>query len=410
MALDLAILTIGDELLSGEISDTNTRRIAGHLASRGWRIAEARTVADRNADIAQALITMAGERDAVIVTGGLGPTEDDRTARAAAEAFALRLTPSNEALVQIRAYFEERGRVMAPANEKQALLPKGTEVLPNSCGTAPGFSLNYGDTLFYFLPGVPIEMETMLLEQVLPRVQQKFPKAAALRERHIRIFGLSEPKVEELLTSRPMPPGIELGFGVDYPLVIVKLRGSDEALLDRMAANVERLLARFVAARGDQSPAAYMGELLRGKGKRLALAESCTGGLIAQMITDAPGASDYFIGAAVTYHNKAKQAWLGVPPELLDTHGAVSAPCAEAMALGMLRTSGADLALAVTGIAGPDGGSEEKPVGTVFIALACRGGDPVRVQQFEFGGDRHKVRRMTAHMAIDWVRQNLLQS
>jgi len=409
MALDLAVLTIGDELLSGELPDTNTGRIARALAGKGWRIGESRTVSDRMTDIAQALITMAGERDAVIVTGGLGPTEDDRTARGVCEAFGLRLAPCEEARSQVHAWFERRSLAMPPANEKQALLPEGARVLENLIGTAPGFELCYGESLFYFLPGVPSEMEPLLHEQVIPRLMRRFPEQKALQERHIRLFGLSEPKVEELLTSRPLPAGIELGFGVDYPVVIVKLRGTDGALLDKMAANVERLLSRFVIGRGEQSLAAYLGELLRQRNLRLALAESCTGGLASALVTGVPGASEYFVGAALSYHNRAKAAWLKVPWDLIENEGAVSAPCALAMALGMLKTSGADIAVSITGIAGPEGGTAEKPVGTLFIALAAKGLDAPRVQRYQFHGDRERIRLMSAYMALDQVRKYLLE-
>ncbi|MDW7644294.1 MAG: CinA family nicotinamide mononucleotide deamidase-related protein [Desulfuromonadales bacterium] len=407
--MDIAVLTIGDELLSGELADTNTRRIARQLSPHGYGLRESLCIGDEKEDIEEALVALAARREVVIVTGGLGPTADDLTAAAAAHAFGLPLESNDEALRLIRQHFARLGVDMHPRNDKQALLPQGAALMPNPKGTAPGFSLKWHSATLFFLPGVPAEMAAMLEESVLPALWQRQGGQPPRQERLLKVFGLSEPRVEELLSRQPLPDGVQLAFGVDFPLVIVKLRcARPEAaeLLDRGEAQARQALGDFVVATGSQTLAENVARRLIDSGSTLALAESCTGGLIATWLTDLPGASAFLERGAVTYANSAKQDWLQVPEQILLEQGAVSDACALAMAAGIRRAAGTRLGIAVTGIAGPDGGTAQKPVGTVFIALSAA--DEERAKGYRFRGDRHQVRTLAACMALDWIRRYLL--
>jgi len=340
----------------------------------------------------------------VITTGGLGPTADDLTARSAARACRRRLVLNEEALQLIRQHFRRLNRQMHPGNEKQALLPHKCRVLENHRGTAPGFQLELNGAALYFLPGVPDEMEAMLRDKIVPELQALLPSRLALQEKVVKIFGLAEPQVEEHLHRCSLPPDIEVAFGVDFPLVLVKLRGSGEQaeLLDRAELQVRKILGDYVVGVESETLPGNVGRLLTDQGATLALAESCTGGMIAKLLTDIPGASAFLERGAVTYANSAKHDWLQVSPEILTRQGAVSRECAVAMAQGIRMVSGTDLGLAVTGIAGPDGGTVEKPVGTVYIALASA--ELTRVEEFRFGGSRERIRTLTSYTALDWLR------
>jgi competence/damage-inducible protein CinA-like protein len=403
--LDIAVLATGTELLSGELSDSNSAAIARALASIGLSLREIRVVGDREQDIAEALLQLSGRYPVVITTGGLGPTADDLTARAAARACQRRLVLHDEALLQIRQYFQHLRREMHPGNEKQALLPQKCRVLENLRGTAPGFQLQLNGAELYFLPGVPDEMAAMLLDMVLPDLQRRQPDRLALLEKVVKVFGLAEPQVEDFLRQAPLPAAVEVAYGVDLPLVLVKLRaaGAQSELLDRAEFLVRKTLGDHVIGCGTETLQGNVCRLLTDHGTTLALAESCTGGMIAKLLTDIPGASAFFERGAVTYANSAKHDWLQVPAEILVRQGAVSPECALAMAQGIRQAARTELGLAVTGIAGPDGGSAEKPVGTVFIALASA--TTTRVEEFRFGGSRERIRTLTSFTALDWLRR-----
>ncbi len=408
MSLNIAVLATGDELINGEMADTNTSRIASILGAQGYAVRESRVVGDVEEEIEGALRDLAGKREVVIVTGGLGPTEDDLTARIAARAFGRRLVLNDEALAQIRAFFAERNMEMNPRNEKQALLPLKSSILGNRLGTAPGFTLHQQNCDLFFLPGVPKEMVDMLEQQVLPRLLERSGGSAPLQERILKVFGLSEPGVEEAFGGAALPEGVILAYGVDYPFVHVKLRASGDTaaeLLDRAELQARQLLDPYVFANGQETLAGNVGRMLTDAGLTIALAESCTGGQVSGMLTELPGASAFFERGAVTYSNVAKHEWLQVPIEILQNHGAVSEACALAMAQGIRSTACSDLGLAITGIAGPDGGTPEKPVGTVFLALSD--GQNEQVKGYRFSGEREKIRRMASCMALEWVRRYL---
>lgn len=407
--MKIAILTIGDELLNGDLADTNTAAIARALLDNSLPVREAATVGDGEEDIVAALRRLAGTHDAVIVTGGLGPTEDDRTSRAAARAFSRSLSLNDKALQQIRARFLSWKRQMHPRNEKQALLPGRSTVIANQNGTAPGFCLQEGSADLYFLPGVPGEMLAMLNEYVIPSLLNRFPNPALNCQRILTVFGLAEPDVEARIHRDGLPEGVALAFNVVFPMVHVKLRARGEnahRLVDRAELAVRKTLGDFVVGIDDESLASTTARLLSAAGVILALAESCTGGLVAKLLTDQPGASTFLERSVVTYANSAKVNCLNVPGELLDRHGAVSAECAAAMVRGVHSKALTDISLAVTGIAGPAGGTIDKPVGTIFLAMKSRRGE--RVERFNFSGSRDQIRLRTACTALDWLRREAL--
>jgi nicotinamide-nucleotide amidase len=366
------------------------------------------SVRDVQSEIVEALTFLTRRAEVLIVTGGLGPTADDLTAQAAAVAFDRPGEVHAEALAQIHRHFARLGLAMHPRNEKQARLPRGVDILPNSNGTAPGFRLREQGCEVFFLPGVPAEMTAMLAQSVLPALTARLAPAEVLHERVLKVFGLSEPKTEARLDSLRLPTGVLVAFGVDFPFVHVKLRVSGDsaaALLDQAERQVRQTLGDFVFATGDDSLAAIVARHLTTAGQTLALAESCTGGWIAKLLTDLPGASAFLERGAVAYANSAKRDWLQVPERLFEEHGAVSSECALAMARGIRLSAGTDLGLAVTGIAGPEGGTPAKPVGTVFIALATTTTE--RVKGYRFPGNRDHVRLLTACMGLDWLRRHL---
>jgi competence/damage-inducible protein CinA-like protein len=401
----IAVLATGTELLSGELSDSNSAVIARQLAGVGLQLAEVRVVGDSEADISAALKQLAEHSRVIICTGGLGPTSDDLTARAAARACEKKLVLNDEALQLIKNHFRRINRPLQPGNEKQALLPHKCRLLENRRGTAPGFHLRRNETDLYFLPGVPDEMAAMCQELVIPDLQRFIPERLARLEKIVKVFGLAEPQVETLLHQAVLPGEVEVAFGVEMPVVLVKLRSSGEhaVRLDRAELLARKALGDHAFGGADATLSGVVCQLLTDHGTTLSLAESCTGGMIAKLLTDNPGSSAFLERGAVTYANSAKHDWLQVPAEVLARQGAVSRQCAVAMAEGIRRTARTDLGLAVTGIAGPTGGTADKPVGTVFIALA--GAATTRVEEFRFGGNRERIRTLTSYTALDWLRR-----
>lgn len=409
----ISTLSIGDEVLFGEIVDTNAAHIATRMYDEGFMVQRHLCVGDNEFDIVDAIETLAGSNDFVIATGGLGPTVDDITAKAAAKAAGRRLVLNDEALDHLRRFYERAGREMVPSAEKQCLLPAKAPLVPNPVGTACGFMLPYKGTYFFFVPGVPVEMKRMLEETVIPAVRSRKKDERQLRTRMFRVFGLSETQIEGRLKDVAQPAdGLSVAYCVNFPEVFVKLRieGDDEArlsaVLDEGCAKTREKLGDFLFAEGEDTIDAVVARLFREKGVTLSLAESCTGGLIAKRVTDMSGSSAYFLEGAVTYSNGAKSRVLDVPAEIIEEKGAVSSAVAMAMARGIRRKSGSDIALAVTGVAGPDGGTEEKPVGTVYLALA--GPSDCKAKHYKFFGDRDRIRAITAFTAMDWLRRYLL--
>ncbi len=402
-----AILSIGTELTRGEIVNTNSAWLSAELTAAGFNVAAMQTVADDMDGMVASIRLVASAHRLVVVTGGLGPTTDDLTTAAAARAAGVALVRDESALLAIRRRVEGRGRTLNAGHEKQADLPAGVAVLPNAIGTAPGFSIAIGDTLLFFLPGVPREMKRMFTEQVLPRIRPSAPNNT--HQIRLRTYGLGESLVGQALADvEGTHAGVTLGYRVHFPEVDVKVNARassrdvarDVAL--RAAADVRSRLGDVVYGEGDETFAEMVGRSVRGRGYLLALAESCTGGLISRMLTRQP-ASDFFIGGAVTYANSAKTRLLGVQEDTLRYHGAVSAEVAAEMAEGVRRVCETHVGLAVTGIAGPTGGSQEKPVGLVYWSVAHPGGTIVRHKVFQ--GEREEVQTAAAYAVLDDLRR-----
>ncbi len=407
--MNIVCISIGNELLNGEITDTNKQWLGRALQEAGYTLTEAITVGDDSARIRATIEYCMDARYAIIVTGGLGPTGDDITARAAAQAFKLRLVLSDDALEMVRGSFRRRGKPCPPGNEKQALLPQKSQPLENSCGTAPGFILRYNNIPAFFLPGVPQEMQTMFERQVLPRLRTSIPAQERVPVRTLYTFGVSEAELEQRLSRLGFAEDVQLRYRLDGPQVLVRveaLTGGHNALDAAVALIANELGLSLLKGEHVTLPAATATALHCAK-LNLALAESCTGGLIAKLLTDQPGSSTFLERSAVAYANSAKRDMLGVPVQVLTQHGAVSRECAAAMASGVRQRAKTDIALAVTGIAGPKGGSIEKPVGTVYIALATA--KEIEVRNFTFDGSRAAVREHTAYTALDWIRRVALQ-
>jgi len=402
-----AVLTIGDELLNGTVIDTTTAWIGEKLSALGIQTGEAVTVGDAEQVIGDAVTRLHTNYPVVIVCGGLGPTEDDLTARSAAKALRNQLVVNGTALQQIRDYFHKTRRKMPPANEKQALIPAKARVLQNHQGTAPGFVITDTHGSIYFLPGVPLEMRAMFSEQIQPELQNHFATSAC-RERVLHFFGMAEPEVEKQINRLTLPEDVSIAFGLDSPVVLVRLRcktAGGQSRLDQAEEIISKALGAWIVGCDDQTLPQRLVERMARAGKTLSLAESCTGGLIAALITEVPGSSAVLERSGVTYANSAKQHWLQVSEQLLNDQGAVSAACASAMARGIRDAAHTDLAAAVTGIAGPGGGTEDKPVGTVYIAYADARG--VQVQRSLFHGSRRKIRLQTAFTVLQGLLKRL---
>jgi len=406
------VLTIGDELLRGEIVDSNKSYLSDRLLSLDIETRFHSSVRDDPADMIEAFERAKSRSEIVLVSGGLGPTRDDLTIEILAQAFGRKLVLHEPSLEAIRSFFERFGRTMAKNNEKQAWFPEGAEVLANPVGTAPGTMLREGDTLFFCMPGVPRELHQMMDEQVLPRVAASRPGGRVVRSRMLRTFGMGESNLDELLADVAQDGDVVLGFRTSFPDNFLRplTRGDTaeeaDARLAEVVATIRERLGPMVYGEGDEALESVVGAALARAGKTVAVAESCTGGGIGERFTRVPGSSAYFLGGVVAYANAAKAELLGVPAPLLEEHGAVSEPVVRAMAEGVRERLGSDFGIATTGISGPDGGTDEKPVGTVWIAVAQEGG--TRAECFLFPFERERHRQVTAQVALDWIRRALL--
>jgi nicotinamide-nucleotide amidase len=404
-----AVLSIGTELTRGELVNSNASWLGAELTAIGFEVVEHVAIDDHTGRIVSTLQTLAGHASVVVSTGGLGPTTDDLTTESVATALGVRLVRDDPSLENIRRRFERLGRTMTASNAKQADFPEGADILPNPVGTAPGFAVRLGQSVAYFLPGVPREMKKMFEDQVAPRIRSLAPNNRF--QSHLRTFGLPESAVGERLAGVEQAfAGTTIGYRAHFPEIEVKVlaRGASLAaareLCGRATAEVRSRLGTHVFGETDDTFAGIVGRALRAHGWTLAIAESCTGGLVGHLLTREPGASDFLLLDAVTYANSSKSSVLGVNEETIRWHGAVSSEVAAAMADGAKRVSGADVALSLTGIAGPSGGTEGKPVGTVYIALARPDG-PTQVSHRVFGGDRSQVQTLAAYAGLQMVRE-----
>jgi nicotinamide-nucleotide amidase len=409
------ILATGEEIRSGAVIDSNSSHIAQKLEEAGIHVVRHNCVGDDFNALVSILHEIAKRSDLAVVSGGLGPTEDDLTAAAAAKAAGVDLAFDPLALKTVEAFFAARNRKMTEISRKQAMLPEGAECLSNPVGTAPGFCLTINQCLFFFLPGVPHEMRQMLATSVLPRIFELLGKNRYFyRVKTLSSFGLTESlTAERLYGFESAFADIKLGLRVKFPEIQIKLytSGSNEddlnARLTRASCWVmEKIENHIFSEKGDSMPK-VIGDLLKERNETLAIAESCTGGLISDMITDVPGSSDYFIFSAITYSNQAKEEVLGVSISTLKKYGAVHEQTAKEMAAGVRRVSGATYGLSTSGIAGPDGGTKDKPVGTICIGLATPHGSNGR--RFTFTDyDRARNKQFFAMIALDILRRGLL--
>ncbi|MED5262192.1 MAG: competence/damage-inducible protein A [Myxococcota bacterium] len=407
------ILTIGDEGLRGEIVDSNKAYLAEQLLTLDIECHYQVSVRDNPADMEDAFRRATERSDVVLVSGGLGPTRDDLTTKVLAATFGRPLVLDEDSLEVIRAFFRRVGREMSENNAKQAYFPKDADVLANPEGTAPGFMIEVERTAIFCLPGVPRELRRMMEEQVLTRLAKRSMRrgAGVSRSRLLRTFGIGESSLDRELEDLAADSDLELGFRTAFPDNYLRpvARGATaeeaEARLEELVGALRKRLGPLIYGEGDERMPMVVGRLLRERGLRLAVAESCTGGAIAEQVTSVPGSSEFFSGGVVAYSNSSKSALLGVSSETIETVGAVSEPVVRAMAEGVRERFGADLGLATTGISGPGGGSEEKPVGLVHVGLSAPEG--VHCDQFIFALDRARHRVLTAQVGLDWVRRSL---
>lgn len=402
------ILCVGTELLMGKVVNTDAQYLSQELAKIGVSVYRHTTVGDNPGRLRESFLTALGRSDIVILTGGLGPTMDDLTKETVAEAMGLRMALHKDSLDRIASYFSKLGRAMTPNNEKQALFPEGSTVLPNDRGTAPGCIVEAGGKAVIILPGPPRELTYMYEHEALPYLEAR--SDARFHTVYLRFFGIGESELENRLrdlmeaqTNPTIAPYASSGEVTLRLTASAEDLGRAKELLGPVEAEIRRRVGQYVYTSEYASMAETAVRTLAGRGLTLALAESCTGGMLSSMLVDVPGSSDVLIGSVVSYSNEAKVSMLGVKRETLEAHGAVSGQTALEMARGVLQKPGADYALAVTGIAGPGGGTPERPVGLVWVALARKCDGYVETRKLQIPRERDYVRRISCLNALDML-------
>jgi nicotinamide-nucleotide amidase len=409
--LNAEIIAVGSELLTPQRVDTNSLFITDQLNVLGIEVTMKTIAGDDRARLTAVIAAAILRSDAIVLTGGLGPTEDDVTRDAVGAALGLGQAYHPEVEAEIEARFKRAGRKMAENNKRQALILDTAEILPNDRGTAPGQWIEKGGRVVMLLPGPPNEMKPMFAAQCIPKLQLKLPPLA-IRTRVYRVAGMPESDLDQLIapvyTKYTNPATTILAAPSDIQIHLRARCSTEreaEILLAEVGAPIEELLGERIYSRNGDPLEAAVGALLRSRQVTLSVAESCTGGMLAEHITAVPGSSDYFLGGFLTYTDAMKIALLGVDPALIAQHTAVSEEVAIAMAKGAMQKTASNFALSVTGVAGPTGGSEANPVGTVFIGMAHAAGAEAR--RFRFFGDRSRIRVMTVQTALDWLRKKL---
>ena len=409
--LNIQCLMTGNEVMSGDTIDTNSAHIAQVLGANGLTIARRVTVNDDINQLLSELSDMVRTADIVIMNGGLGPTIDDLTAEVLALLADEPLVIHPDAEAQLLAWCERRGQLPNEANLKQRLLPRSAEIIPNARGSAPGIDITVGDTRLFATPGVPSEMRDMM-PLIIERIESQWGARAHANVMRLHTFGLGESNAQQLINSSGFdwPESVELGFRASAPTMEIKLTVADTKDLPAQQACADHIAALFgdhILGTGETSIGQSMVELLSERGLTLTTAESCTGGLIASLITQIPGSSKAFHAGFVTYDDAIKSSVLGVRQSDLDQYGAVSKAVVEQMALGALRASNADYAIAVSGIAGPDGGSIDKPLGRVWIAYGSS--SDLRTIELTWPLPRILFQTMVAAAALDLLRRHILE-
>jgi len=407
-----AILSTGDELTTGKVVDTNSVFIADRLFSIGIKVAAVLKVGDDREKLLWAMRQAAGLGEVVIGTGGLGPTADDLTSEVVAELLGCPLVQNEEIAAALRKRFEVRGIPWTANNLKQALFPQGAEILPNPVGTAPGFRVSFGENkTLSWLSGVPQEMTAMFDQTVMPWIVAMRGGQDQIFSQAFKVYGLTESKLDDLVKPIELEPGIKLSFRAHYPDLTLRVTvagaSEEQRRFIETCKRIRLILGSHIYAEGDTTLEQRVGQLLSERHRTLALAESCTGGLISHRITGIAGSSAYYLGGVTSYANDVKVKLLGVTPATLEKYGAVSQETALEMSHGIRERIGADFGLSVTGIAGPSGGTPEKPVGTVWISIAQAKNHEARL--FQFHGDRERIILGTSQAALNWLRLALLE-
>ncbi|MGE5445278.1 MAG: competence/damage-inducible protein A [Ignavibacteriales bacterium] len=410
--MKVEIITTGDEIMGGVTLDTNFHWAAEKLVGLGFELRFHTTVGDDEENITEAFRTATKRAQAVIVSGGLGPTSDDLTAAVASRFFGVPLELNSVALDMIENRFNERGYRFSEINKKQAYVPQGSKILKNFWGTAPGFQFEKEGIIFFFLPGVPKEFKAMIEEYVIPELERRSTERKKYKTRMIKTFGLRESEVAERIHGIERE-GIRIGYRPHFPEVHIRISGyadtEDEAekLVSRTVEEIASRLSEYVFSNDEATLEEVVGKLLSQKKLTIAIAESCTGGLVSNRITNVPGSSNYFERGIVSYSNESKIEILEVPKELIESVGAVSAEVVEAMAEGIRKLAHSDIGIAISGIAGPGGGTEAKPVGTVFIGISHEKG--VSSRRFQFKGTREEIKLISSEVALDRIRKFILK-
>lgn len=409
------IIAIGDELLYGQIVDTNSHWISQELDLVGVKVVRKTTVGDNRADILQAFAEAEQRADLILITGGLGPTQDDLTKPLLAEYFGCGIVEVPEAVEAITAFFKRRGREMTPLNTLQGYLPSCCTYIPNEVGTAPGMWFERNGIYWMSMPGVPHEMKKLMTDFVLPKLPTIF-ELPVIYHKVIKTVGIGESWLADLIRAweNALPQHIRLAYLPSLGQVRLRLTafGTDRTILQQEVAEQISLvmpqIANYVYGYDEDSLESAIGNLLKNTEKTLALAESCSGGYVSHLVTSIPGSSAYFNGSVVPYHNRFKQEILGVSPETLESKGAVSEETVHEMARGVRKLFGADFGLASSGVAGPDGGTDEKPVGTVWIA--CAGEGFSEAKKLQLNQDRLLNIQLTAVAVLNLLRICINQS
>ena len=407
------IIATGTELVLGETLNTSAHYLTAKLSALGIEVDYHTTVGD-NPERLEGVLNQALQRvDLVVTTGGLGPTADDLTKELVSRVLGLEMVLDQTSMEQIEQFFAHRKATMPQSNKKQAYFPKGARVFPNPLGTAPGAMIKKDSKIIVILPGPPFEMHSMFENYVWPELEQLAGlDSKRMNGRVLKVFGMGESAIEEVLGDLMSRPELSIALLAKRAEMHIRLvvRSSDPQqateILDMTENEIRARLGSKVFGRDEETMFEVVGQLLRQQGLNIATAESCTGGLLGTALTQEPGSSDFYQGGIISYADTAKEKLLGVQRETLRMSGAVSAEVAKEMAVGIRSRLGTDLALSTTGIAGPSGASEQKPIGLVYIGLATA--DGVDARKFQFYGERESVRQLTLMAALDWVRQYML--
>lgn len=407
----IQLLLTGSELMAGDTIDSNSATVAQALAPLGLQIQRKVTIGDEINLLCDEIETISQNSDILIINGGLGPTVDDLTAEALARVIERPLVEHPQASAHLEQWCARRQYAMNDANRKQAILPRGVDIIGNATGSAVGFQFRHNECEIYCTPGVPSELRDMLADEIVPQLEHRFPRCNPVKIRRLRLFGIGESSLQQMINDQfpDWPAELELGFRAGLPLLELKLitrNTLQESMRPAWEQRLTELIGDYIIGENDNNLADSLVSTLKSKGLKLCTAESCTGGMIASQICEVPGASRVFEAGYVTYSNAIKQSTLGVKSSTLLAHGAVSKEVVLEMANGAAQRSGADLAVAVSGVAGPDGGTADKPVGTVWVAWGHR--HAIQAKCFMIPNGRQYFQVLTTAIALDLSRRAAL--